>query len=235
MKENITSFYKDAANAINIGLRKYMLSVFTHMSIGLVCTAIISLLVSTSPTIMSVLFTTGLQWLLLLVPLGIVIYLSARITHISAEVATTWFYIYSACIGASLAPIFVVYTGESIASTFFIAASMFLSMVIYGYTTEKDLTGFGSFLIMGLFGIIIASIVNIFIGSSTTNFVISILGVLIFTGLTAFDTQNIKSYYFESDSQDITNKKAIFGALTLYLDFINLFLHILRLLGSRRD
>ncbi len=235
MKDKVSSFYKDAAAAINAGLRKYMLSVFTHMSIGLAFTALVAFFVSSSPAMMRMLFTTGLQWLVFLAPLGIVIFLSARIANLSAEAATGWFYAYSASVGASLAPIFLVYTGESIVTTFFITSSMFLSMVIYGYTTEKDLTGFGSFLIMGLFGIIIASIVNIFVRSSATSLVISVIGVLVFTGLTAFDAQRIKSMYFEGDSQEITEKKAIFGALSLYMDFINLFLYILRLLGARRD
>ena len=235
MKDKVSSFYKDAADAVNAGLRKYMLSVFTHMSIGLAFTALVSFFVSSSPAMMRMLFTTGLQWLVFLAPLGIVIFLSARIANLSAEAATGWFYAYSASVGASLAPIFLVYTGESIVTTFFITSSMFLSMVIYGYTTDKDLTGFGSFLIMGLFGIIIASIVNIFVRSSATSLVISVMGVLIFTGLTAFDAQRIKSMYFESDSQEVTEKKAIFGALSLYMDFINLFLYILRLLGARRD
>lgn len=235
MKEKVTSFYKDAAAAVNAGLRKYIMSVFSHMCIGLGITGVVAFAVSSSPSIMHALFATGLQWLVLLAPLGIVIYLSARLTRMSASTATAWFYLYAACLGISLAPIFIVYTGESIASTFFISSSMFLSMVIYGYSTEKDLTQMGSFLFMGLIGIIIASVINIFIGSSTTNFVISILGVLIFTGLTAFDIQRIKSYYLEGDSLETSDKKAIFGALSLYMDFINLFLYILRLMGSRRN
>jgi len=227
MKDKVTSFYKDAAAAVSLGLRNYMLKVFTHMSIGLAFTAIVSFAISTSPALMRTLFATGLQW--------IVLFLSARIAHLSSEAATAWFYAYSASVGASLAPIFLVYTGESIVTTFFIASSMFLSMVIYGYTTEKDLTGVGSFLIMGLFGVVIASIVNIFVRSSVTSLIISIVGVLVFTGLTAFDAQRIKSMYFDGDAQDITEKKAIFGALSLYMDFINLFLYILRMLGARRD
>lgn len=235
MKEKVTSFYKDAAAAVNSGLRKYIMSVFSHMCIGLGITGVVAFAVSSSLSIMHALFATGLQWLVLLAPLGIVIYLSSRLTRMSALTATTWFYLYAACLGISLAPIFIVYTGESIASTFFISSSMFLSMVIYGYSTEKDLTQMGSFLFMGLIGIIIASVINIFIGSSTTNFVISILGVLIFTGLTVFDIQRIKSYYLDGDSLEISDKKAIFGALSLYMDFINLFLYILRLMGSRRN
>ncbi|MBE6447473.1 MAG: Bax inhibitor-1/YccA family protein [Alphaproteobacteria bacterium] len=235
MKDKVTSFYKDAAAAVSLGLRNYMLKVFTHMSIGLAFTAIVSFAISTSPALMRTLFATGLQWIVLLAPLGIVLFLSARIAHLSSEAATAWFYAYSASVGASLAPIFLVYTGESIVTTFFIASSMFLSMVIYGYTTEKDLTGVGSFLIMGLFGVVIASIVNIFVRSSVTSLIISIVGVLVFTGLTAFDAQRIKSMYFDGDAQDITEKKAIFGALSLYMDFINLFLYILRMLGARRD
>jgi FtsH-binding integral membrane protein len=173
--------------------------------------------------------------LIALAPLGISIYLVARLAKISAEQAKALFLVYAGCLGVSLASIFVIYSGGSIASAFFVTSSMFLSMVIYGYVTEKDLTSWGSFLTMGVIGLIIASIANIFMRSSAFEFMISAVGVLIFTGLTAYDAQFIKSYYFESDTAEISEKKAIFGALRLYLDFINLFLYILRFLGSRKD
>ena len=186
--------------------------------------------------LMSIFFSSPVVAILvMLVPLGISIYLSARMSQISAGTAGTLFVVFAACLGLTLAPIFLVYSGESIAYSFFITSAMFLSMVIYGYVTGKDLTGFGAFLFMGLIGLIIASFVNLFVQSSAFMFVISIIGVVIFTGLTAYDTQIIKSIYFSDDSEEVTQKKAIFGALRLYLDFVNLFLYILRLVGSRRN
>ena len=235
MKDKVTSFYKDAAAVVDSGLRKYMLAVFSHMFVGLIITAGISYLVSTSQTLMISIFSTGFHWVLLLAPLAVVIYLSARIQNMSADSAKIWFYAFSALEGVSLAPICLIYTGESIAAAFFVTSSMFLSMIIYGYSTDKDLTEVKSFLTMGLFGIIIASLVNAFIGSSKASFFISLISVIVFTGLTAWDAQVIKSYYFEGEEQEISNKKSIIGALRLYLDFINLFLNILRLMGNRRS
>lgn len=235
MKDKVTSFYKDAAAAVDSGLRKYMLAVFSHMFIGLMITAGVSYFISTSQSLMQTMFSTGLQWVLLFAPLAVVIYLSAKIHKMSVDTARMWFYAFSALEGISLAPICLIYTGESIASAFFVTSAMFLSMVIYGYSTDKDLTGVGAFLTMGLFGIIIASLVNLFIGSSKVSFIISVLGIIVFTGLTAWDTQVIKSYYFGGEEQDISDKKSIIGALRLYLDFINLFLYILRFMGNRRS
>ncbi len=236
MKNNATPFYKDAAAAVDAGLRKYMLNVFSYMSAGLAVSAIVAYFASTSPAIMAMFFSSPMSAILImLVPFGISIYLSARIASISANTAGTLFVVFAACLGLSLAPIFLMYSGESIAYAFFITSAMFLSMVIYGYVTEKDLTGFGTFLFMGLIGLIIASVVNLFINSSAFMFVISAIGVVIFTGLTAYDTQVIKSIYFNDDSEEISNKKAIFGALKLYLDFVNLFLYILRFVGAKRN
>jgi len=161
--------------------------------------------------------------------------LSFRIQSMSLGAAQLTFWAYSALVGLSLGYIFLAYTGASIVSTFFITAAMFLGMSLYGYTTGRDLTGMGSFLFMGLIGIIIASIVNLFIFSSGLSFVISVLGVLIFTGLTAYDTQRIKETYFAGDDGTIAGKKAVMGALQLYLDFLNLFLMLLRLLGQSRN
>jgi FtsH-binding integral membrane protein len=182
----------------------------------------LSLLFSTSATI----------WVLFAVELGLVIYLSARINKLSNGVATTMFYIYSILNGLTLAPIFMVYTEASIATTFFITAGTFGAMTIAGYVTKQDLTKFGSFLFMALIGLVVCMIVNLFIQNSMFGFLISAAGVLIFTGLTAWDTQAIKRMCAESDPSMI-GKVATMGALTLYLDFINLFLHLLRILGSR--
>ena len=228
-------FYNDAVSAIDAGLRKYMLGVFSRMSVGLALTAITAYIVSTSPSLMSGLYGSGLFWVILFAPFAMVIYLSARISSMSSQTAQRWFYAYSAVNGASLAPMFLVYSGTSIALAFFSTSAMFLSMVIYGYSTDKDLTSVGSFCFMGLLGIIIASLVNLFTKSSTASLVISLIGVVIFTGLTAWDSQVIKSYYFEGEEQESQDKKSILGALTLYLDFINLFLYILRFVGAKRE
>lgn len=235
MRNNVTSFYKDASAAIDAGLRKYMLNVFSYMSFGLGISAVIAYLVSTSSTLMGMFFSSPMAFVVMLLPFGISLYLSARIAHISASTAGVLFVVYAATLGLSLAPIFAIYSGASIAQAFFVTSAMFLSMVIYGYVTGKDLTKIGSFLFMGVIGIIIASLVNMFVKSSALMFIISVVGVVLFTGLTAYDTQTIKSIYFEDDSVEVTQKKAIIGALQLYLDFVNLFLYILRLIGDRKE
>jgi len=236
MKNQVSSFYKDAAAVVDAGLRKYMLKVFSHMSLGLAVTAIAAYFISTSPTFMQSVFSSpGLMWGLLIAELGVVIYLSTRIDKMSVQTSQLCFYSYALLSGISLAPIFLIFTGESITTTFFVTSATFLSMVIYGYTTNKDLTGMGSFLMMGLFGLIIATLVNFFLQNSALHFVTSIIGIVIFTGLTAWDAQVIKSLYFEGESQEASEKKSIMGALRLYLDFINMFLYLLRFLGNRRN
>ena len=180
------------------------------------------------------LFFSGLKWVVMLAPLGIVFYMSFGINKMSAAKAQSVFWIFAALMGLSLSWILLVYTGVSVARVFFITSATFGAMSIYGYTTKRDLTKLGSFLMMGLIGIIIASLVNIFLKSSMMYFVISILGVLIFVGLTAYDTQKIKNMYAASDTGELMGKKAVMGALTLYLDFINLFIMLLRLFGQRR-
>jgi len=179
-------------------------------------------------------FSGPLMWVLVFAPVALVFLLSFGIQRMSVPAAQATFWGYSALMGLSLASIFVVYTSESIARVFFISAATFAAMSLYGYTTKRDLTGFGSFLFMGLIGIVIASIVNIFLNSSGLGFAISILGVLIFVGLTAYDTQKIKEMYYVGDDGTVAGRKAIMGALALYLDFINLFLMLLRLFGDRR-
>ena len=238
------------AHIVDQGLREYMLKVYNYMASGVFLTGVISLLLFrlsggydiqvTSTGIQNLtpigqaLFASPLMWVVMLAPLGIVIYMSFGIRKMSAAKAQTTFWIFAALMGASLASIFLVYTGASITRVFFITAGTFGAMSIYGYTTKRDLTKLGSFLMMGLIGIIIASIVNIFMKSSMMYFVISVLGVLIFVGLTAYDTQKIKNMYVVSDSGELLGKKAVMGALTLYLDFINLFIMLLRLFGQRR-
>ena len=220
---------------IDQGLRSHMLRVYNYMAAALGLTGLVAYFIGTSSSAMQTLMANPvLFWILVLAPIGLVFFLSFRIAHMSFSTAQTVFWIYAALMGISLASIFVVYKQESIARVFFITAGTFAAMSIYGYTTKRDLTNFGSFLMMGLIGIIIASIVNIFLKSSGLGFAISILGVLIFVGLTAYDTQKIKEIYLEGDDSTVAGKKAIMGALALYLDFINLFLMLLRLFGDRK-
>jgi FtsH-binding integral membrane protein len=180
------------------------------------------------------LFFTPLKWAVILAPLGLVFFLSFRIQNMRPATAQITFWIYAALVGVSLASIFMVYTHTSITRVFFITAATFGALSLWGYTTQRDLTGMGSFLIMGLFGLIIAMIVNIFLKSTGLDFVISAAGVLIFAGLTAYDTQKIKEMYDPSEDANSSGRKAVMGALSLYLDFINLFLMLLRLVGDRR-
>jgi len=235
------------SEAIHEGLRTYMLSVYNFMGSGVLLTGLVALLIFKFAVVTdasgnitaltglgNAIYNSSLMWVVALAPLGIVMYMSFGINSMSSSRAQTVFWIFAALMGASLSSIFVVYTGTSISRVFFITAGTFGAMSLYGYTTKKDLTSLGSFLIMGLIGILIASIVNIFLKSSAMYFVISVLGVLIFVGLTAYDTQKIKNMYLESDGNQVMSKKAIMGALTLYLDFINLFIMLLRLFGQRR-
>jgi FtsH-binding integral membrane protein len=171
----------------------------------------------------------------MLAPLAMVFFLSFRINSMSVAAAQTTFWVYAALMGLSLSSIFLVFTGQSIVQTFFVTAASFGALSLYGYTTKKDLSGFGTFLIMGLFGLIIASIVNIFLQSSAMGFAISVIGVLIFAGLTAYDTQKIKEMYYDGDDVAVMGRKAIMGALTLYLDFINLFTFLLQFMGNRDE
>jgi FtsH-binding integral membrane protein len=222
-----------ASAAIDEGLRSYMLRVYNYMASGLALTGVVAYLTASSPAMLHAIFGTPLAWVVMLAPLGIVFYLSARVNKMSFSSAQTWFWVFAGVMGLSLASIFVLYTQTSIAKVFFITAASFGSLSLYGYTTKKDISGWGSFLFIGLIGIIIASIVNIFLHSSGLSFAISIIGVLVFAGLTAYDTQQIKEMYVASDGREIAGKKAVMGALRLYLDFINLFLMLLRLLGNR--
>ncbi|HEX9703190.1 MAG TPA: Bax inhibitor-1/YccA family protein [Rhodospirillales bacterium] len=222
------------AAGIDVGLREYMLKVYNYMTTGLAFTGLVAYGVAQSEAAMQAIFGTPLFWVVALAPIGMVFFLSARIHALQASTAQMLFWVYSALMGLSLASIFVVYTGTSIARVFFITSATFAAMSIYGYTTKRDLSGFGSFLFMGLIGIIIASIVNLFLASSALQFVISVIGVLVFVGLTAYDTQAIKSVYSATDDGETHSKKAIMGALKLYLDFINLFIMLLHLFGDRR-
>ena len=230
-----TSFSRATDSAIiDEGLRSYMLRVYNYMATGLAATGVVAYIVANTDFLRDAIFGTPLMWVVMLAPIGMVMYLGAKIRTMSVGAAQTSFWIFSVLMGMSLASIFVIYTDTSIARVFFITSGVFGAMSLYGYTTKRDLTGWGSFLFMGLIGIIIAMIVNIFLASSALDFAISVIGVLVFVGLTAYDTQNIKNMYAESDSTAVTNKKAIMGALKLYLDFINLFIMMMHLFGARR-
>jgi FtsH-binding integral membrane protein len=219
---------------IDAGLRAHMQRVYGYMTGGLAWTGIVAYAAAVSGFYQSI-ADSGLIWVVMLAPLGFVLVLSFGIERMSAATAMLLFWIYAAVMGLSLGGIFLVFTGTSIARVFFITAATYGVMSLYGYTTKSDLSGFGSFLLMGLIGIVIASLVNIFVGSSALQFAISVVGVLVFVGLTAYDTQRIKQMYLESDSPEVGNKKAVLGALALYLDFINLFMMLLQLFGQRRE
>src|SRR6195256_6126659 len=219
---------------IDAGLRAHMQRVYGYMAGGLALTGIVAYAAAASGFYQSI-AGTPLIWIVMLAPLGFVLALSFGIERMSAATATLLFWIYAAVMGLSLGSIFLVFTGESIARVFFITAATYGAMSLYGYTTRSDLSRFGSFLLMGLIGIVIASLVNIFVGSSLLQFAISIIGVIVFVGLTAYDTQRIKEMYLESDTAEIAGKKAVIGALALYLDFINLFMIFLQLFGHRRE
>ncbi len=215
----------------DVGLRSYMVKVYNYMAMALVITAVAAFGVSTSEPLMSLIYTTPLRWVVSLAPLFIVMYLSSRIGSMSPDKAQIWFAVFSAVMGVSLSFIFMVYTGTSIIRVFFITSATYAALSLYGYTTKKDLTAMGTFLFMGLIGLVLASIVNIFFASPGLNFAVSVIGVIIFAGLTAYDTQRIKQQYYVFGS---TPQVAIFSALTLYMDFINLFISLLRLTGDRK-
>ncbi|HZT17871.1 MAG TPA: Bax inhibitor-1/YccA family protein [Dongiaceae bacterium] len=223
-----------AAADIDVGLRQYMLKVYNYMTGGLVVTGLVAFFVANSPALLSAIFGTPLAWVVMLAPLGFVLLFSFRLQRMSTGTAQLLYWAFAALMGLSLSTIFIVFTHASIARVFFITAATFAGMSLYGYTTRRDLAGLGSFMFMGLIGIVIASLVNIFLASSALQFAVSVIGVIVFVGLTAWDTQQIKEMYVEGETDEMGTKKAIFGALRLYLDFINLFIMLMQLLGNRR-
>ncbi|ABQ39804.1 Bax inhibitor-1/YccA family protein [Bradyrhizobium sp. BTAi1] len=220
---------------IDAGLRQFLLSVYNYMGAGLVLTGVVAYGAAETGLYASLVQTPLLFWVIVLAPLAPVFLLSFRIEKMGLGAAQTAFWTYAGLVGLSLAGIFLMYTGVSIARTFFITAATFLAMSLYGYTTRADLARFGSFLMLGLFGIIIAGVVNLFLASSALQLAISVIGVIVFVGLTAYDTQRIKEIYLASDNSAVAGKKAIMGALALYLDFLNLFILLLQLTGNRRQ
>jgi|EBPBio282013_DNA_FD.fasta_scaffold09716_4 FtsH-binding integral membrane protein len=238
--------------SIDEGLRAYMLKVYNLMGLGLVITGIAAfatmMLATTNDPATAVatlgngkmltslgvaLYGSPLKWVVMLAPLGMVFFLSARIQSMSVSGAQTAFWVFAGLMGLSLSSIFLVYTSASIVQTFFVTAAAFGGLSLFGYTTKRDLTAMGTFFAMGVIGLLIAMVVNIFLQSSALQFAISAIGVLVFAGLTAYDTQKIKEMYFEGDDVLVAGRKAIMGALTLYLDFINLFSFLLSFLGNR--
>src|SRR5579872_1987374 len=234
------------AAVLDAGLRAYMLRVYNWMSSGLLLTGIIAYAIANTslinafyPLVETPLgmarHASALAMISIFAPLAFVLVLSMGVNRLSRSTAQTLYWLFCAAMGASLTNIFLIYTSESIVRVFFITAATFAAMSLYGYTTKADLSRFGSFLMMGLIGIIIASLVNMFIASSALQFAISVIGVVVFVGLTAWDTQQIKEMYLASDGEVVAGKKAIMGALRLYLDFINLFVMLMQLMGNRRD
>ena len=232
---------KTTSVELDLGLKAYMNKVYSFMAVGLALTGVIAHLTSTLAFNFSTntytnfgatIYGSPLAFLIMLAPLGFIIALNMGISKMKESTVQILFWAFASVMGLSLSSIFIQYTGESVARVFFISASAFGALSLYGYTTKKDLTGWGSFLFIGLIGIIIASIVNIFVASTALQFGISVIGVLVFAGLTAYDTQRIKAMYYDGSGQE--GKKAIMGALTLYLDFINLFIMLIQLFGQRR-
>ncbi len=242
--------YRTDQVAIDAGLRAHMIRVYNYMAAGVALTGVLAWLtyqaaggdaiqiaggqISGLTSFGQAIFSGPLSIILLLGTLGLVFFMSFRINRLSAGTALTLFFVYAGLLGLALASIFLQYTGTSITRVFFISASTFGAMSLFGYTTQRDLTGVGSFMLMGLIGIVIAMLVNMFLHSSGLDWAISVLGVLIFVGLTAYDTQRIKEMYSPMDDGTVAGRKAVMGALSLYLDFINLFLMMLRLFGDRR-
>jgi FtsH-binding integral membrane protein len=235
------------AEAIDQGLRAYMLRVYNYMASGVAITGVVAYVIYAMSVVTgadgaitgltafgNVMYASAFKWVVIFAPLAMVFFLSMRIGSMSLSAAQISFWVFSALMGASISSIFLVFAGESIARVFFITAASFGALSLWGYTTSKDLSGWGSFLFMGLIGIIIASLVNLFIGSTALQFAVSVIGVLVFAGLTAYDTQSIKEMYSVNDDGSVAGRKAVMGALRLYLDFINLFMMLLSLFGDRR-
>ena len=245
---NQRSFTRTAdQGVIDEGLRAYMLKVYNYMTTGLLITGLIayffgkaSIVTNSSGELIGVtslgnmLFNSPLMWVVALAPLGMMFFFTYRINKMSLSTAQITFWVFATLMGLSMASLFIAYTGASITRVFFICSATFAAMSLYGYTTKRDLTALGGFLMMGVIGLIIANIVNWFLQSPALYYAASFIGVLIFVGLTAYDTQKIKNMYYEGDSDNLSGKKAIMGALTLYMDFILLFIYLLRIFGQRR-
>jgi len=221
--------------AFDAGLRSYMLSVYNYMASGVLLTGIVAMLFANSAAAPALLSNGMFRLLLMIAPLGVVMWMSFGINRISEGTAKALFWVYAVLMGLSLSSILLVFTGASVAQAFFATAASFTALSLFGYTTKKSLSGMGTFLIMGVFGLLVAMLINMFVHSSAMSLLISAVGVLLFAGLTAYDTQRIKSGYFAVRGTAYAGKSAVMGALTLYLDFINLFLFLLRFMGNQRN
>jgi len=219
--------------ARDAGLRSYMLSVYNYMASGVLLTGIVALLFANSGMAAQVM-ATPLRWVIMLAPLAFVMVMSFGINRISTGTLQVLFWAFATAMGLSMSTIFLIYTGTSIAQTFFAVSAAFMGLSLYGYTTKKDLSGFGTFLIMGVVGLLVAMVINLFLQSPAMQMAISAIGVLLFAGLTAYDTQKIKSMYAHVAGTDMMGKTVIMGALNLYLDFINMFTFLLSFMGDRR-
>ena len=217
------------------GLRRYMLKVYNYMALALLLTGTAAIITISFEPLYNLMFQTGFGTIIMFAPLGIALYFFMGFGRMTVQTAQVLFWIYAALTGMSLAYLALIYTGGSIARTFFICSSVFGAMSLYGYSTNRDLTSIGSFFAMGLIGLIIASLVNMFLKSSGLSFAISLIGIVVFMGLIAWDTQKIKSMYYMAGNDEVGQKLSIMAAFTLYLDFINLFLYLVRFLGNRRD
>lgn len=230
-----SSAHGTAVPVFDAGLRRHMLGIYRNMAIGLGITGAVALGVASTPAIYEPIFNTPLKWVAIFAPLAFVMLFSFRIERMSTAAARTAFLAFAALMGVSMASIFLVFTGQSIATTFFIAASTFLAMSLWGYTTGRDLSKWSTFLLMGLIGVVLASVVNIFLASGVLQLVLSIAGVIVFTALTAFDTQRAKSDYVTYAGSETADKLAIMSALSLYLNLVNLFQLMLTFFGQRQE
>jgi FtsH-binding integral membrane protein len=239
---------RSGAGAVDQGLRAYMLGIYNYMTLGLGVTGLVAFFAYKAAVVEDAsghiagltdfghaIYATALRWVVIFAPLAIVFGLSAGRDRLSASAARLIFIAFAAMMGLSMSTVFLVYTHGSIAQVFFITAASFAALSLYGYTAKRDLSAMGSFLMMGVFGLIIASVVNLFLHSTGLQWAISVLGVGIFAGLTAYDTQSLKASYYAGGGYEVTEKRSIFGALTLYLDFINMFQFLLMLMGDRRN
>jgi FtsH-binding integral membrane protein len=245
-----TTVGRTEAGVVDQGLRAYMIRVYNYMATGVAITGVVAYaifqaaggdaiqvsngMIAGLTPFGQFMFQSAFKWVVIFAPLALVFFISARINSLSVGAAQIAFWIFAALMGASISSIFLLYAHASIAQMFFITAAAFGALSLWGYTTNRDLSGWGSFLFMGLIGIILASVVNIFLGSGPLQFAISVIGVLVFAGLTAYDTQQIKEMYYVGDDGSVAGRKAVMGALRLYLDFINLFMLLLQLFGDRR-
>lgn len=232
------------AATIDVGLRTYMLRVYNYMASGLALTGLVAWFVANTPAVTQLFFQvgargqigmTGLGWLAVLSPIILVFAINYGMSRMQGSTVQALFWAYAALMGISLASILLAYTGASVARTFFATSAGFAGLSLYGYTTKRDLSAFGRFLMVGLIGLIVASLISMFIPSPGFTFALSVIGVLLFAGLTAYDTQKIKEMYYAGDDGETITKKAMLGALTLYLDFINLFMFLIRFMGDRRN